>query len=200
MHIKYALLLITFLIIPAVAQDGTEGRVLSEEERKERKELIEQLAEAFATYRADMFQLGQPCGEKIGLLVEDLTEDAKDIGLTEKSIETTVRSRLRSAKIYDDIQSSLDKPFLFVNASVFSLAFHVRIELNQPLTKPAITNPDTEQEVSPEITRYAPTWQTASLGTHGSNAGYILQAIATSTDEFIDEYLRVNETICEASK
>lgn len=197
MHIKYTILLIAFLAIPVLAQDGTEERLLSEEEREE---LIEQLAELFVTYRVDMFRLGQPCGKKIGLLVGDLTEGAKDIGLTKKSIETTVRSRLRGAKIYDDIQSFSDQPFLFVNASVVGRAFHVRIELNQPLTKSAIINPDTEQEVVTEITQQAPTWETASLGTHGSDTGYILQAVAENTDEFIDEYLRVNETVCEASK
>ncbi len=42
----------------------------------------------------------------------------------------------------------------------------------------------------------AATWETGSLGTHGGDAGFILQAVAEHTDKFVNEYLRVNDEAC----
>ena len=35
------------------------------------------------------------------------------------------------------------------------------------------------------------------IGTHGGDAGYIMQTVSERLDHFILEYLRVNETACE---
>ena len=141
------------------------------------------------------FRLGLPCGKQVRLIVESLNEDATEISLTEESIETTVRSRLRSARIYDD--ESL--PYIYVNVNVVGQAFHIGISLNQLLLKPPIMDLKTEQEVYPASVFPATTWNIGGSGTHGSDAGYILQAIAQYTDKFIDEYFRVNEKVCSKS-
>ena len=43
---------------------------------------------------------------------------------------------------------------------------------------------------------FAVTWDTGSHGTHGGNAGYILQSVSEHLDRFVLEYLRVNEAAC----
>ena len=42
----------------------------------------------------------------------------------------------------------------------------------------------------------AKTWTGSTFGTHGGNAGHILQVLSEHLDEFILEYLRVNEEFC----
>lgn len=49
--------------------------------------------------RVDRFRLWTGC-QPVGLLVESLSESATEIGLTEESIQTLIRSRLRAARIY----------------------------------------------------------------------------------------------------
>ena len=43
---------------------------------------------------------------------------------------------------------------------------------------------------------YAGTWISAGAGTQGGDAGYILQAVSESLDQFILDYLHVNEDAC----
>ena len=43
---------------------------------------------------------------------------------------------------------------------------------------------------------YAGTWISAGAGTQGGDAGYILQALSESLDQFILDYLHVNEDAC----
>ena len=42
----------------------------------------------------------------------------------------------------------------------------------------------------------AATWHSASTGTHGRDADYILQGLSEGLDRFVLEYLRVNEAAC----
>ena len=47
-----------------------------------------------------------------------------------------------------------------------------------------------------ELEGIASTWDTATYGTHGGNAGFILQSVSEDMDRFVLEYLRVNEKSC----
>ena len=40
------------------------------------------------------------------------------------------------------------------------------------------------------------TWNADGVGTHGGDAGYIMQIVSERLDHFILEYLRVNEAAC----
>ena len=40
------------------------------------------------------------------------------------------------------------------------------------------------------------TFRTGGFGTHGRNGTYVLSVVQQGMDEFLDEYLRVNETAC----
>ena len=141
----------------------------------------------------DRFQLWHAC-QPVGLLVEDMTDDAGKIGLRKPDIETAVRSRLRGARIYNDRPSFLH---LYVNVNVVGGAFAVGFYFKRFVTVsvPFWLLPErTKTPAGP-----ATTWNFGSAGTHGGNAGYILSAVARHADKFIDEYLRVNDDACRNS-
>lgn len=80
----------------------------------------------------DRFQLWNDCGP-MQLLVEGLSKDAADIGLTKEAIETTVRSRLRTARIYN----SSAEPYLYVTVNVARSAYGITIDRRTPSAKGA---------------------------------------------------------------
>ena len=117
------------------------------------------------------------------LVVEVLSEDAADIGLTEARIQTIAEARLRSARLYADFMPLL--PYLYIRVSVVGRAFSYEVTFVKSLYDPAT---DTQG--------LADTWEVGVTGTHGGDAGYVLQALSESLDTFLVEYLRVNEAAC----
>ena len=134
--------------------------------------------------REDRFMLWNTCGQ-INLIVEQLDDQEIEMGLTTEDIATTVRSRLRAARLYG---TSGIVPVLYMNVTAVSrgLAFHIRLEF-----KKLVFEPISGQE------NIAATWDIGSTGRGG--AGYILSSVSQLTDRFIDEYLRVNEPACSRS-
>lgn len=141
--------------------------------------------------RVARFELWNTCGQ-INLLVESLRDWEIERGLTTEDIATTVRSRLRAARLYGTSGVTSGPygivPTLYVNvsASPRGLAFHVRLEF-----KKQVFDPISGQE------NLATTWIIGSTGQ--GDAGYILSWVSRLTDRFIDEYLRVNEPACSRS-
>ena len=43
---------------------------------------------------------------------------------------------------------------------------------------------------------FTPTWNTGSMGTHGFSSGYIISSVSEHVDQFITEFLKVNEKAC----
>ena len=163
--------------------------------------------------------------EAINLVVEGLPNDAIDLGLEEDAIETMARSRLRAARIYTDEKHQAGKTdgyitvrmddgtthnfrvdlksdiylentssiqladgrtdYLYINTNVVGKAFSIGVDFKQWLRKE-------EGWIIPAITKnYNVT------GTHGGSSTYIMSAISGIVDEFIDDYLRVNENACK---
>ena len=166
--------------------------------------LIDASASAGEVSDQDRFQLWNGC-RPVDVLVVSLSEDAGKIGLRTEYIETTVRSRLRGARIYDGVprhdepgwlgwmvrHRRYGEPFLYVDISVVSLAFDVEVGFRRSV-KVLLTVPEgMDPLVGP-----ATTWRTGSTGTHGRNASYILSSVSQHVDKFIDEYLRVNADAC----
>ena len=129
----------------------------------------------------DRFKLWNNC-EAIVLIVEDLNQDASDIGLTVGAIETTIRSRLRAARLYNEDSAT---PF-YVKVHVVNIAFSINVGLNKWLYDDSVS----------KTRGLATTWSRTTTGTHGGNANYILSNVSILTDIFIDEYLRVNQDAC----
>ena len=106
-----------------------------------------------------------------------------ELGLYKDAVETTVRSRLRGARIYSGDGWGVLWVFVdVVDAGAFSVRIHYK--------KPAL------DIISKEY--YLPiSYFVGAIGMHGDDASFILSSVSQYTDEFIDEYLRVNAEACE---
>ena len=138
----------------------------------------------------DAFKLWNECAP-VELIVERLPDFAADIGLTEERIQTLAESRLRVARLYDAAMLAFT-PYLYVRVSVLVSesgrggAFNIEVSFKRYLFN-AVSG----------STGFAATWEAGSFGTHGGDADFILQGVSGYLDEFILEYLRVNETACQ---
>lgn len=140
-------------------------------------------ATAVAADDVARFSLYADCGP-MGLLVTiDGADGAADIGLTEDAVQAAAESRLRAGRLY--LAEIEPIPFLHVQIHVVSPAFSVRLDFRKIVQDP----------LSGEW-HYAETWWTGSLGTHGGEYGYILSSLSLALDNFIADYLRVNESAC----
>ena len=128
----------------------------------------------------DRFQLWNDC-RGMSLFVADLGEVEADLDLTKDAVETAVRSRLRAARLYDAEASY----YLYIYVDAVGQAFRIDVEYYKWLN-----------DFASGESRLATTWRTGSTRTHGGRADYILSIVSQNMDEFIDEYLRVNEDAC----
>ena len=110
--------------------------------------------------------------------------DQNNIGLTEERVATAVQSRLRAARLYDE--SAPYALWVQVDLLYDSPVFRVELEYHKALL----------DEVT-GYSSYPATWSTDGYGRHAGNAGNVLQAISERMDEFINEYLRINEPACD---
>ena len=135
---------------------------------------------AMAADRYDQFRLWVVCSP-VAVVVEELGKDAKKIGLRKADIETTVRSRLRGARLYaEDAPSDL-----YARISVLSRSYSIEMHFMKLV-----------QDLGGRMGQ-ATTWDTGMIGTHGNNPNHILSKVGQHTERFIDEYLRVNGEVCE---
>ena len=127
------------------------------------------------------FELYSNCGPmKFRIKYFDIEE--KKIKLTQQSVQNSIESRLRSARLYDvNGASSLEVGIIVVNS-----AYSIEMEYSKYV-----------YDKFSNTEGFAVTWQTGSTGTHGGNSSYILSSLAEHLDKFLVEYLRVNEKACE---
>ena len=130
----------------------------------------------------ERFQLFSFC-LPMALIVEELSDDAAEIELTEERIQTMAESRLRAARLFTSTTPA--DTYLYVRVSVVEVAFSMNLAFNKRVS----------DSLSGESFRAA-TWNSDSTGTHGRNADYILQGLSERLDRFVLEYLRVNEAAC----
>ncbi len=134
------------------------------------------------TTEYERFRLFNDC-QPIYPLVEGLSSDAAEIGLTGGAIQAAVESRLRSARLYSS--DHFGDSMLYVRVSVVGGAFSTRLEYHKRVI-----------DLASGIMRQTATWNIGSTGTHGSDASYILSAVHRRMDLFLVEFLRVNEGSC----
>ena len=135
-----------------------------------------------AAQTAERFRLFNDC-RPMSLVVEGLGSDELELGLTEQRLQAAVESRLRGARLYE---SRADDAYFYVNVNVFGPAFSVSLEYNKLVL-----------DLASGATNFATTWNVRGTGTHGRNAEYIVSSLSGFLDEFLTEYLRVNEATCE---
>ena len=133
----------------------------------------------------DRFQLWNEC-RPMSLVVEDLSDDATAIDLTEDAIKIAVRSRLRAARLYSEDGGEAAWADLYINALVVGPAFSIGIYYYKFVW-----------DIATKLEFQTPTWRRGSTGTHGVDSNYILSSVAQDADAFIDEYLRVNADACK---
>ena len=107
-------------------------------------------------------------------------------GSPRSGVQTMVESRLRAARLYT---AEEDVPFLWVG--IFpnddGPAFVIRLSFAKLVYDYYLSG----------LERGATTWESGeTLGQHGGDAGFIMQALSEDLDLFILEYLRVNEGYC----
>lgn len=134
--------------------------------------------------RLAMFELYTAC-QPMGLVVERLDDDAEDIGLTEQVVINAAESRLRAARLYGTSRSE----YLYVRITVTkNSAFSIELNFHKSFLD------DHSKVIFP-----ASTWNRGTIGI-SRNASYILGHISRLLDEFIVEFLRVNESACNDSR
>ena len=138
----------------------------------------------------DRFQLWNDCQPMI-LSFSDISkdDDAVKIGLKNDEIAIAVRSRLRAARLYvDHVRAFLEaRGLIRVRVTLTNRAFYTGIKYEKIVNDPASGGAG-----------WASTWDTYSVGTHGSDPSYIVRSISEHMDKFIDEYLRVNASACKS--
>ena len=129
----------------------------------------------------DIFHLRNGC-VGVNLEVSYAKEGAAHLRLEKDSIETTARSRLRGARIFNSDTFT----HLFVFVHVADSAFFIEVSMYKFLS-------DDDNNVR----LLAKAWNRYSFGVHGNDKQGLLGIIGELTDKFIDEYLRVNEEVCQ---
>ena len=138
----------------------------------------------------DRFQLWNDCDPvKLGVGVFDPTSMSR-MKLLNERIETTVRSRLRIARMY---QEGIGPPMLFIQVTLLEAFYLVLGDVS--FYKHVL-------EYRSNESAGAPTWRAGGvvgfslLNTLPSDNGAIVSAVTEKVDIFIDEYLRVNADSC----
>ena len=132
----------------------------------------------------DRFKLFNAC-RPMELLVEGLYPDAQASGLTEERIQLAAESRLRAARLYTESVEKANFTYLYININVVGRAFKISVAYRRWVTDP-VNNSNGR----------ATTWDTGSAGTYGGDAGFIIQGLSSHLDEFLANYLRVNDSAC----
>ena len=132
----------------------------------------------------EWFELYNHC-QPIDLLVF-LDSPSNEIGLTEDSLRIIAESRLRSARLYNSSgPATILRIFVSTTPESKGRFFITELKYYKSVV-----------DTASKVTNMAITWETSSLGVYGNDKGFILNAVGQQMDEFIVEYLRVNELWC----
>ena len=129
------------------------------------------------------FKLYTQCrGMRLYEYVRVKQSNTPKLDLTKETIRNAVESRLRSARLYNAIESS----YITVSVTVTEFAFSTQLQFHKRLF-----------DLSSKSSAWAVTWEDGQTGTHTNNSGFILSSISESIDRFLVDFLRVNEKACE---
>ena len=136
----------------------------------------------------ERFQLWNECRPMLLNVVLPMVKKATAIGLTAHSLEVAVRSRLRGSRLYTEDASESFWSRLSIVVNLYPdddvHTFTTSVEYRKVVT-------DFHGQ-----TDYAIVWQDGQFG-NATDGSFIRNSIAETTDEFLDAYLRVNETACK---
>ncbi|HYX72401.1 MAG TPA: hypothetical protein VE732_06495 [Nitrososphaera sp.] len=123
--------------------------------------------------------------KSMGVLIENLETDAKELGLSPEQLQTDVEVRLRKAGIAIASMNT-DPGYLYIQISVLRTTcgamFCISVEFNQNVTIMA-----TRQKAY-DVT----TWDSGGLGNAVRDPRFIRDALGDHIERFINDYLTVN--------
>ena len=120
----------------------------------------------------------------ISYVIEPLSDDAAEIGLTNNRLQTRLELRLRQTGLVP-VTAAGEPTFLYINVNVVGGAFPIELSFNR-----TVSFSDAGREY---IVQFARVWQTSSAGTHSGHPEYIVIGVDQRLDRFLNEYLRVNQ-------
>ena len=124
----------------------------------------------------------------VSLVVEHRSHDAEETGLKRKEFVAAVESRLRSAGLYQSSFFGFSEgsvvflPHLYMHVNVIGQSFCVLLELKKWVHEP----------MSGQL-NYTQTWRTETSGIHRKSSRRIMFSVRDLTDQFIDEWNKVNK-------
>tara|TARA_Y100001935_G_scaffold57810_1_gene48365 strand:- start:13254 stop:13739 length:486 start_codon:yes stop_codon:yes gene_type:complete len=136
-------------------------------------------------YDGNGLEVTEPIG--IFVLVENLTDDAAEIGLNSRRIQDKIELRLQQADINiisrkEYLEGSYDY-FLYANINVIGNAFSTSLQFQR----------NTFYIVGEKFyTKRAISWEISGSGTHGRDSEYIIDVIDRNMDSFINNFLKAN--------
>lgn len=110
--------------------------------------------------------------------------------ITLAAVQAAFESRLRAARLYTNEPPltnpdlSISTGHLLVNVSLLDDIFNVTVQFRKPLYDPATSMLGT----------FGGTWQ---VGYFGTGLEQVMPMLAQTMDQFIADYLRVNEEACD---
>ncbi len=120
--------------------------------------------------------------EGIGIVI-NITDEAKKVRLTKTRLQTKCELRFRQAGINIDTKG-LIPIFLYVDVTVYQLAFAVRLEFKRPM-----------QFTVGKVEYWQPeaaTWTDGAVGIHGNNPEFIVGSVDERLDNFLNAFLEAN--------
>ena len=140
-----------------------------------------QLSDVEIRAQRERFQLFNLCRPMS--VVIDLEGDAQEIQLTDDQVQAALESRLRAASIYAED----DSPALEL--------LHVVVSIHGPTMALALRFMKPVRDAFGQV-GIATAWEGMSSGTHGRDARGVINFLTEHLDEFLANYLRVNESAC----
>ena len=131
----------------------------------------------------DSFGLFNKC-EPLSFTIQKSVSDADDLYLDDSAIQSAIESRLRSARIYSDENKGFSS--LRVTINVVNYAVSMNVIFNKIVHDPLFSD-----EVGNAIT-----WMDGGTGLHGGREEFVMNNLSEFMDNFLVEYLRVNEQAC----
>ena len=176
---RRAALLVLFLLLTP-----TDGLAEETDDERRWKTHMEKKQDAFRFFNA--------CEGVAPHVIGSEEEVLEKLSLTREDISNRLESRLRAAKVYEDPRVSSSD--LIVNMTLLDNT----CSLDVLFRKPNFIDPYSKYDMI-QLHHDVTTWEKGMLGILGSHdAGPILTTISKYVDEFLVNYLRVNnEEACE---
>lgn len=124
--------------------------------------------------------------DPIHVVVEEPNQPARRVGLTKLTIQHSVESRLRAARLFQD---EFTKQFFYVQIVVLRNAagvnvFSIQVSLQRRIEDAGYGKP-----------AFVGVWNNGTVGT-SSEPQFIMGSLSIEIDEFITKYLRANDGYC----